>query len=472
MKKNIVTMTDSYKMGHWQQYPDGTEYVYSYFEARNGAKFDETVFFGLQYLMLEYLEGVVVTKEKIDFAEKLAQKHFGNDYIFNRDRWDYIVEKHGGKLPVRIKAVPEGMPVPVNNVMMSVENTDPNCYWLTNHLETMLTRVWHSSTVASLSRTTKKMIVQFLKETADSLDGLPFKLHDFGSRGVSSAESAGIGGAGHLVNFLGTDTVEAMEFAMYYYDADLDSLAFSVPATEHSVMTSLGEDGEADMYKRVLDKYPTGILSVVSDSYDIYRATAKYVGEYFKDDILQRDGIFVVRPDSGDPVETVMRLLYILGDKFGDTKNSKGYRVLNPKVRLIWGDGIDFEGIKSILTAMKAEFWSADNIVFGMGGGLLQKINRDTQRFAFKCSAQCRNGEWYDIQKKPLDESKKSKAGKLAFVPLRLVVYDDKGNFTKQYTTVENCMKDDPYDILETVFLNGEIVKKYTFDEVRENASL
>ena len=467
-KTNIVTMTDSYKMGHWQQYPEGTEYVYSYFEARNGAKFDETTFFGLQYLLKEYLEGTVVTTEKIDFAEKLAKVHFGNDYIFNRSRWDYIVEKWDGKLPVRIKAVPEGTPVPVNNVMMTVENTDPNCYWLTNHLETMLTWVWHPSTVASLSRTTKQMIAKYLQETADNLDGLPFKLHDFGFRGVAGNEAARLGGAGHLVNFMGTDTVGAMELALMYYDADINSLAFSVPATEHSVMTSLGEEGEADMYKRVLDKYPTGILSVVSDSYDIYRATAKYVGEYFKEEILNRDGVFVVRPDSGDPVETVMRLLYILMDKFGGEVNSKGYKVLNPKVRLIWGDGINLEGITQILEAMKEEFWSADNIVFGMGGGLLQKVNRDTQRFAFKCSAQCRNGVWYDIQKTPLDESKKSKAGKLALIKEGDVYRTIESVQPELYSTLYEVTG----DVLETVFLNGEIVKEYTFDEVRKNASL
>ncbi len=463
--QNIVTMTDSYKMGHWQQYTDNTEYVYSYFEARKGARFDKTTFFGLQYLMMEYLEGVVVTKEKIDFAEKLVTAHLGSDTIFNRARWDYIVEEHGGKLPVRIKAVPEGSVIPTNNVLMTVENTDPKCFWLTNHLETMLTWVWYPSTVASLSRTTKEMLAKYLEQTSDSMEGLMFKLHDFGYRGVSGYEAAKLGGAGHLVNFLGTDTVGAMELAMFYYDADMDNIGFSVPATEHSVMTSLGEEGESDMYKRVLEKYPTGILSVVSDSYDIYRATEKYVGEYFKEEILNRDGVFVVRPDSGEPVETVMRLLYILGEKFGYEVNTKGYKVLNPSVRLIWGDGIDYDGIKEILTEMVSELWSTDNIVFGMGGGLLQKVNRDTQRFAFKCSAQKRGGVWYDIQKKPLDESKKSKSGKLALVKVV-------GSHGCGYETIENCYEEREDDLLQTVYLNGDIVKKYKFDEIRANASL
>jgi len=465
-KKNIVTMTDSYKMGHWQQYPENTEVVYSYFEARKGAKFDETTFFGLQYLLKEYLEGQVVTTEKIDFAEKLAAIHFGNDYVFNRARWDYIVEKHDGKLPVRIKAVAEGTPIPVDNVLMTVENTDPECYWLTNHLETMLTWVWYPSTVATLSRSVKKMVAKYLEETADNLDGLPFKLHDFGFRGATCNEAARLGGAGHLLNFLGTDTVGAMELALMYYDADINSLAFSVPATEHSVMTSLGEKGEADMFKRILDKYPTGTVSVVSDSYNIYQAVEKYVGGYFKEEILNRDGVFVVRPDSGDPVSTVMKLLYILSDKFGYTVNTKGYKVLNPSTRIIWGDGINKDGIDSILNEMKNENWSTDNICFGMGGGLLQKdVNRDTQRFAFKCAAQKRGGVWHDVQKMPIDKSKASKKGKLALIKLE-------GAHGSTYKTLQECDGPVEGDLLETVFLNGEIVKEYTFDEIRANAAL
>jgi len=465
MEKNIVTMTDSYKMTHHAMYQEDTEYVYSYFEARNGAKFDYTTFFGLQYLIKEYLVGVVVTKEQVDFAEKLANIHFGNDSIFNRERWDYIIEEHGGKLPIRIKAVPEGLCVPINNVLMTVENTDPKCYWLTNHLETMLSWTWYPTTVATLSRNIKEMIAKFLQETSNNLDGLPFKLHDFGFRGVSSNESARLGGAGHLVNFMGTDTVGAMELALMYYNADINSLAFSVPASEHSVMTSLGEEGEPDVFKRILNQYPTGIISVVSDSYNIYRAVDKYVGRYFKDEILARDGVFVVRPDSGDPVETVMKLLYILKDRFGVDINSKGYRILNPKVRIIIGDGLRMETINTILSQMKMEKWSADNLVFGQGGGLLQAIDRDTMRFAFKSSMQIRSGVSHNIQKKPLDMSKASKRGRLALIKVE-------GSHGSTYKTLEECREDVEGDILETVFENGELVKEYSFNEIRKNASI
>lgn len=460
-KINICTLSDSYKLCHHAQYPDNTEVVYSYFESRKGSKFDNTVFFGLQYLLKKYLEGSVVTTEKVDFAEKLAAVHFGNDQIFNRERWDYIVEKYDGMLPVRIKSVPEGMPVPIDNVMMTIENTDPNCYWLTNHLETMLTWVWYSSGVATLSRETKKILKEFLDSTSDSSDGLPFKLHDFGFRGVSSCESAGIGGAAHLINFMGTDTIRAMEVALEYYNASLGSLAFSVPASEHSVMTSLGREGEAEQFKRMIDKYPTGIVSIVSDSYDIFNAVSEIVGKELKDQIEARDGTVVVRPDSGPPMETVVKLLEILDNAFGSSVNSKGFKVLNPKVRLIWGDGIDMDGIHLILGAIKAFGYSTDNIVFGMGGGLLQRINRDTMRSAFKASWMQRDGQGFSIQKTPLDMSKASKKGRLALVKV-----------SGEYQTVEGCTGPVEGDILETVFENGKIVKEYTFEEIRKNASL
>lgn len=458
MQNNIVTLTDSYKFTHWKQYPDNTDSVYSYFEARTGAKYSETVFFGLQYLLKEYLEGVVVTGGNIRRGADLAKAHFGNPDIFNLKGWEYILNEHKGRLPVKIRAVPEGTPVPVGNVLMTVENLDPRCFWLTNHLETLLTHVWHASTVATLSWKTKLMLRRWLEQTADQeamAACLPFMLHDFGFRGVECVEAAGIGGAGHLVNFLGTDTVKAIEVAMEYYGSDV--CAYSVPATEHSVMTSYGPEGEVKVFEKLLDEYPTGILSVVSDSYDIFNAAMNIIGGELKERILERDGVFVVRPDSGEPVSTVLKLLDILWACFEGEVNEKGYKALNPKIKLIWGDGIDYDGIYDILRAMESAQWSAENIVFGMGGGLLQKINRDTQRFAFKCCAQKRDGEWYDIYKEPLDKTKTSKKGRLA-----LVRSEDDSLRTEREGHLG--------DILETVFENGDIVKEYTFDDVRANA--
>lgn len=465
MKKNIITLTDSYKFTHWKQYPLNTEVVYSYWEARKGARFPETVFFGLQYFIKEYLEGVVVTREKIEQASELSKAHFGNDKIFNREMWEYILTNHGGKLPIRIKAVPEGAVVPIDNVMMTIENTDPKCFALTNHLETLLCQLWAPSTCATLSRETKKMIKNYLDRTADNGNGISFMLHDFGFRGVSSVESAGIEGAGHLLNFMGTDTVKAMEVANEYYNAPYDGLAYSVPATEHSVMTSLGREGESKVVEKLLEEYPTGILSIVSDSYDIYNFAGNILGEQFKDKILARDGKVVCRPDSGDPNEVTLKVLEILGEKFGITKNSKGYKVLNPKVGVLWGDGIDMEGIRQILFTLEINGWSAENIVFGQGGGLLQKINRDDQRFAFKSSAQKRNGEWFDIFKDPLEGGKSSKKGRL------ILACQDDSYAPDRYITVREGTVGYT-DTMQTVFENGEIVKEYTFAEARENAKL
>lgn len=456
----IILLTDSYKQGHHSMYPAKTRKVYSYFESRKGAQFNETVFFGLQYLLKRYLSGVVVTRENIEAAAAVFKIHFGNENVFNRAGWEYILEVHGGKLPVRIKAVPEGTPVTISNVLMTVENTDDNCKWLTNFIETLLTHVWYGSTVATLSREVKKLIKHYYDRTADNQGGLPFALQDFGCRGVSCMEQAAYGGAAHLVNFLGTDTDPALPFAIEYYDANVDGLGYSVPATEHSIMTSLGEAGEFDVVQSLLDQYPTGILSVVGDSYDIYRM-GNTLGTIFKQQILNRDGVFVLRPDSGDPEEVMLKLLNILWTHFGGTVNTKGYRVINPKIRLLWGDGIDYRGISNILGAMLVNGWSVENIAcFGMGGGLLQKVNRDTQRSAFKCSAQLQDGEWVDIKKNPLDQSKKSKAGRLKLIKdadgeFRTVNLDELGT-----------------DLLVTVFENGEVVKEWTFDEVRKAAAL
>lgn len=450
---NIVMLTDSYKIGHHNMYLDGTEKVYSYFEARKGAKFNETVFFGLQYILKNYFEGVVVTKEKIDEAEKFCEFHFGNKNIFKRERWDYIIEKHGGKLPIKIKAVPEGSRIPIDNVMMTVENTDPNCCWLTNHCETILTHVWQGCNVATISYEIKKLFKTYLNYTCDDGEkfaGINFMLHDFGFRGTSSIESAAIGGAGHLINFMGTDTIIAPVMIKEFYNNGNYPNAFSVAATEHSIMTSKGKEGEAEVIEHIIDNYPDGILSVVSDSYNIYRCVEDIYGEQFKHKILARNGKFVVRPDSGDPVEVMCKVIEILGKKFGYTINKKGYKILNPKVGIIWGDGIDYEGIRNVLEAIMKLGWSVENCVFGMGGGLLQKHNRDTQRFAFKCSAQFRDGKWVDVYKDPIDGSKASKRGRLKLIRESARIYK---TVDINYDCVEN-------DVLKTVFENGQMINE------------
>ncbi|MCI5127125.1 MAG: nicotinate phosphoribosyltransferase [Candidatus Electrothrix sp. AUS3] len=469
--KNIITLTDSYKMTHHQQYCDDTEVVYSYLECRKGAQFDQTVFVGLQYFIKEYLEGVVVTKEMIKEAEQLVAAHFIPE-VFNKEMWQYIVDEHDGKLPVRIKAVPEGTSVPVSNVLMTVENTDPQCYALTNHLETLLTQVWHASTVASLSRNMKEIMKSFLDKTSDQTDSLMFQLHDFGMRGVSSMESAGVGGMGHLVNFLGTDTINAIEVARDYYNGNINNIAYSIPATEHSVMTAEGPEGEKNALKRMLDAYPTGIFSVVGDSYDIQKFLDVYICKNFKERILARDHEtipckVVIRPDSlrsecDTPEEQMIWIANRLWKNFGGTVNSKGYKVLNPKIGMIWGDGIERDGIVKILQGIMEAGYSTENVVLGMGGGLLQKINRDTQRFAFKCSSQRRSGQWFDISKNPLDASKASKKGRLELIR----------NEAGELITIKEDELDGREGLLKTVFENGSLLKEYSFDEVRINAAI
>jgi nicotinamide phosphoribosyltransferase len=456
---NLILATDSYKLTHWNQYPPDTTHVYSYLEARKGADFPETVFFGLQYILRKYLTGKVVYEGDVYDAQKLAAKHFGNDSLFNFDGWMYIARDLKGYLPIEIKAVPEGSVVDTGNVLMTIVNTDPKCYWLTNALESLLMHVWYPSTVASLSRSVKKEIEWSLSNTSDG-ESPNFMLHDFGYRGVSSHESAAIGGAGHLVNFLGTDTLPAMELLHTYYGASYDDLAFSVPATEHSVMTARGREGEDSVIQQLLDNHPTGILSVVADSYNVYDFAIR-LGDKFKEQILARDGVFVVRPDSvalgESPASVVTRLLEILWKHFGGTTNSKGFRVLDPHIRLIWGDGIDSSGIVNILAEVEDDGYSAENLVFGMGGGLLQKVNRDTQRFAIKASAMKGADGWRGISKDPLDASKASKKGHLALV-------DGK--------TVTVPPDYDGPDDLELVFHNGRLIRKQKFSDIRARAAL
>lgn len=455
---NICLATDSYKIWHWKGYLPNTENNYGYLEARNGAKFNKTVCFGLQYILKKYLEGQVVTQEKIDEADALMREHLGPGF-FNREGWQYILARYKGRLPVRIKSVAEGTPVDVSNVLMTVELTvnDPHLCWLTNFLESLLLHVWYPMTVATLSYELKIMIGDYMKQTCDTLDSLPFKMQDFGFRGVSSYESAQIGGAAYMTSFAGSDNVPALMIPRQYYHFN-GMPAFSVAATEHSIMTARGEEGEWDVLDHIFKTTPKGVLSLVIDSYDFERFITT-CGTKYKDIILNREGVTVFRPDSGDPVTTTIQCLHLLEKHFGCYMNGKKYKVLNDKVRLLWGDGIDYDGIRSILFAMRNHGYSTECMAcFGMGGGLLQKVNRDTQRMAFKSSAQYYDGAWHDVWKKPKDMSKASKRGRLA-----LIKVDGK------FQTIREEELGDRQNYLVTVFEDGHITKEYTWDEVKAN---
>ena len=434
--RNIILLTDSYKVSHYKQYPPDTTHIYSYLESRGG-KFQTTIFFGLQYFLKEYLSGCVVTGKDITDAMTLTDKHFGCE-VLNVDGWNRIVDEHCGRLPVTISALPEGTVCGISTPLMTIENTDPELPWLTNYLETLLSQLWYPITVATQSYHMKKTLNRYLQDTGTPED-IQFKLHDFGFRGVSSVETAGIGGAGHLVNFMGTDNLAAITMMDKYYGADC--CGHSIPASEHSTMTSWGRKSEGDAFRNMLAQYPTGPVACVSDSYNIYEACENIWGTILKDEVMSRNGVLVIRPDSGDPIDVTIKCLNILGNKFGCTVNDKGYKVLDPHVRLIQGDGIDMESIGSILEVMKLENWSADNIAFGSGGALLQKMNRDTNSFAMKCSNITRSGIDCPVFKDPIgDMFKKSKQGRF------------KG--------------------LTEVFRDGNILVEYSLDEIRERCKI
>lgn len=430
---NIILATDSYKVSHYVQYPPKTRTVYSFFESRGG-DFDRILFFGLQYLIKQHLRGQVVTLDKINEAQCILDAHLGPGR-FNRAGWEYILTKHGGRLPIHIRAVPEGNLYNTRKTLITVENTDPECYWLTNYLETLLVQAWYPTTVATQSFHMRQDLLRSLHLTGDpSL--VDFKLHDFGYRGSTSVESSAIGAAAHLVNFMGTDTMSGLLMARDFYDAT-EVVGFSIPAAEHSTITSWGREHEVDAYRNMLEQYPTGLVAVVSDSFNIYEACENLWGGILKDDVLRRDGTLVVRPDSGHPPTVVVEVLKRLGSKFGYTTNAKGYKVLDPHVRVIQGDGIDRQMLQTILFTMENNGWSADNVAFGSGGGLLQKVNRDTCKFAFKCSAIDIDGTWHDVMKDPItDEGKRSRAGRFDDADLQTVFFDGYPQNTQTFAEI------------------------------------
>ncbi len=464
LSANPITDTDSYKASHWLQYPPDVSSMYSYFESRGG-RHESTVFFGLQYYLQQYLSQPI-TKEHIAEAEVFFAAH---GEPFNRAGWDRLVEKYAGHFPVRIRAVPEGTVVPVSNVLFDIALTtpDPEVFWVVSWLETLLVRVWYPTTVATISHFCKRAILAALeKSSEDPLGEIGFKLHDFGARGVSSMESARLGGAAHLVSFFGSDTVEGIRCANHHYGVSGGMAGFSIPAAEHSTITMWGRAREVDAYRNIVQRYlvdrvvPAGspkIAACVSDSYDIFHAVEHlWLGE-LRDMVEGSGGKLVIRPDSGDPIAVLLRILEIFDQTLGLEKNRKGYKVLPSYFGLLQGDGITGDTIPEILEALMSRGYSASVIAFGMGGGLLQQVNRDTQKFAFKCAAARIGGDWVDVSKDPItDTGKRSKKGHQALVP-------GEGGLV----TVRGPRPDDR---LVPVFENGRVLKSLTLDEVRANA--
>lgn len=369
IENNICLLTDSYKVTHHAFYPKNTEKLYSYLESRVGSEFNKTIFYGLQYIIKKYLEGQVITPEKVNQANSLINTHIGED-IFNYDGWMYIADELDGKLPIEIKAVEEGTPVEVGNVLMTVENTDKQCYWLPNYLESLLLQVWYPSTVATLSAEVRKLCNFYLDVTGSGKENLDFMLHDFGYRGATSTESAELCGSAHLLSFKGTDTIPALTIPENYYN-DNNIYGLSVQATEHSVMTSLGEEGEVKQAINVIDNAKDGILSMVIDSYN-YREFLKQAstkGNELNDKINEflekTDGNKVVfRPDSGEPVSTTLDCLNILGEGFGTVKTTEDYKIFAKNIGLLWGDGLNYHKIRDILFGMKSNGWAAQHHIW------------------------------------------------------------------------------------------------------------
>ncbi|SHF37039.1 nicotinamide phosphoribosyltransferase [Microbulbifer donghaiensis] len=456
---NLILNVDSYKASHYLQYPPGSEFVSSYIECRGG-EFVEAVFFGLQAFIKQYLQ-TPISAADIDEAEAMLHAH---GLPFHRAGWEHILQEHGGQLPLEIAAVPEGTVVPLHNVMLQIVNTCPSCFWLTSYIETALVRAtWYPMTVATQSREIKKIIAGYLEETADSLDNLPFKLHDFGGRGASSLETAMLGGMAHLVNFQGTDTVSGLVAARQFYGADM--AGYSIPAAEHSTMTAWGKAREADAYANMLDQFagPGKLVAVVSDSYDIWNAIENIWGGVLRERVIDNGGTLVIRPDSGEPVSIVTESLERLMRIFGYTTNRKGYRLLPDFIRVIQGDGISRHSIPKILQAMKERKQSADNVTFGMGGALLQKLDRDILSFAMKASAIRIDGHWHDIYKDPVTgPEKKSMRGRLALIT----------NATGDMETVRLEELGERQNLLQPVYRDGRLLTQTSFDEVRERAAL
>jgi len=452
-RMSTILTSDSYKYSQFPMYAGATE-LFNYLESRGG-KFNETVFVGLQIFMQQWLTEKI-TKEQVDYAEEMITSH---GEPFNRVGFDVILNKYDGKWPVEIRAVDEGSIVPTGNVLMTINNIGgEETAWVVQFLETVLFPVWYTINIATIAHEIRKIKTKHLLATADDLSGLSFKLHNFGARGSACPEAAAIGGLAHLIPFMGTDNVGALQIAREYYGYEEKMAGFSIPATEHSNMTLKGKDGEFEQLERWLDiNKDNPICACVGDSYNMDRFI-EYTGK-LKHKIFPNGPILVVRPDSGDPVEMCLHVTRRLDEIHGSTVNIKGYKVLN-NVRVIYGDGIsEPEVIDNIDKALIWAGYSADNTAFGMGAGLMQKHDRDTQRFAIKLCAAIIDGKVVEVYKDPVtDKGKGSKRG-----------YQDLIRNTQGvYSTVMNDPRNNSNSKLKLVYRLGELTNKQNLDQVRK----
>ncbi len=483
MKMNPLMLIDFYKADHRRQYPEGTEMVYSNFTPRKSRQADNgsLVFFGLQYFVKEYLikqwnDGFFnVPKEKVvaDYKRRMDNA-LGKDSI----PVEHISELHDlGYLPLIVKGLPEGTIVSEKIPVVTVYNTQPKFFWLTNYLESLMSAIlWKPATSATTAFQYRKTFDEYARNTVSdtNIDFVYWQGHDFSFRGMSGIEDACISAAGHLLSFYGTDTVPAIDFHELYYNADSDKelIGGSVPATEHSVMCMGTKNNEIATFERLItDLYPNGIVSIVSDTWDFWKVITEFLPQ-LKSKILARNGKVVIRPDSGDPVKI------IIGDKdakpgsseykgaiecmweiFGGTITEKGYKLLDSHIGLIYGDSITLQRQKEILNGLKEKGFASFNVVLGIGSYTYEYVTRDTYGFAMKATYGEVNGEGRNIFKDPKtdDGTKKSAKGLLA-------VHEINGELKLK----DECTwEEEKLGLLQTVFENGKIVNEQSLSEIR-----
>lgn len=462
---------DFYKVDHRSQYPKGTEMIYSNLTARGsripGA--DKIVVFGIQYFLKDYLgrrfqEGFFnqpLEKVMADYKRRI-QNSLGKDCI----TFSHIEELHKlGYLPLQIKALAEGTLCPLRVPFLTIKNTLPEFFWLTNFLETILSNViWGAITSATTSHQYRKIFDRYAAETSDIPDFIQWQGHDFSMRGMFGLEAALISGAGHLLSFTGTDTIPAIDFLEQFYRANSDKelIGASVPATEHSVMCMGGKESETETYRRLLTEvYPSGIVSIVSDTWDYWHVFDTILPS-LKDVILARNGKFVIRPDSGEPVDVICGTATSKGsierlwDIFGGTVNSKGFKQLDPHVGLIYGDSITIDRCEKICAGLKEKGFASTNVVLGIGSYTYQYVTRDTYGLAMKSTFGIVNGERREIFKDPVTDSgiKKSAKG--------LLRVNSDLTLSESVTEAE-----EEEGLLRTVYLDGKITLQYSLEEIR-----
>lgn len=433
---NPLLYTDGYKVDHRRQYPNQTSLVYSNWTPRKSRieGIENVVFFGLQYFVKKYLiqdfQTNFFAQPKKSVCEKYSRRI--NNYLGeNLVGIKHIEDLHDlGYIPMVIKALPEGVSVPIRVPMFTMYNTLPEFFWLTNYFETLLsTTVWMTCTSATIAKKYREILDQYAEETSSVPEFVDWQGHDFSMRGMAGLEAAMMSSAGHLLSFSGTDTIPTIDFLEDYYNANSDTelIGGSVAATEHSVMCMGTNLGEQETFKRLITEvYPNGIVSIVSDTWDLWKVLADYLPN-LKDEVMARDGKVVIRPDSGDPVDIICGnpegssdeekkgVVQLLWETFGGTKNEKGFNELDSHIGAIYGDSITLERATQICERLKLKGFASTNVVLGIGSFTYQYNTRDTFGFAMKATYGEVEGLGREIFKDPItdDGTKKSAKGLL-----------------------------------------------------------